>query len=71
MPDNWSYVFAAYAVAAVVFGAYWRRLARREREVGALEQTAAPPSVPTDATDSRASRPGPPRFEPGTRTPLP
>lgn len=29
MPDNWSYVFAAYGIAAVVLLAYWRRLAGR------------------------------------------
>ena len=36
MPDNWGFVIAAYALAVVVFGAYWRRLARRERELAAL-----------------------------------
>ena len=36
MPDNWGFVIAAYALALVVFGGYWRRLARREREVAAL-----------------------------------
>jgi hypothetical protein len=29
MPDNWSYVFAAYGIAAVTLIAYWRHLARR------------------------------------------
>jgi hypothetical protein len=36
MPDNWAFVIAAYALALVVFGGYWRRLARREREVAGL-----------------------------------
>ncbi len=36
MPDNWLYVFAAYGVAAVVLTAYWRHLARRERDLAAL-----------------------------------
>jgi hypothetical protein len=34
MPDNWGYVFAAYGIAAIVLGAYWRRLVRR---LGALD----------------------------------
>ncbi|HUO64132.1 MAG TPA: hypothetical protein VMT97_10535 [Terriglobales bacterium] len=35
MPDNWSYVFAAYGVAAVVLLAYWRRLAARAKNLAA------------------------------------
>lgn len=31
MPDNWGFVAAAYLLAAVVLGGYWRRLVRRER----------------------------------------
>ena len=34
MPDNWGFVLAAYGLAAVVLVAYWRRLARREKELG-------------------------------------
>ncbi len=30
MADNWEFVAAAYGLAAIVFGAYWRRLARLE-----------------------------------------
>jgi hypothetical protein len=33
MPDNWGFVIAAYALAAVVLGGYWRWLARRERDL--------------------------------------
>jgi hypothetical protein len=33
MPDNWGYVVAAYAVAAVFLGAYWRYLTRRARQL--------------------------------------
>lgn len=36
MPDNWGFVVAAYAVTALALGAYWRRLARRERDLAAL-----------------------------------
>jgi hypothetical protein len=38
MPDNWSFVFAAYGLAALVLGGYWRRLHRRERELAARER---------------------------------
>ncbi len=31
MPDNWSFVAAAYGLAAVVLGGYWRFLRRKER----------------------------------------
>lgn len=33
MPDHWGFVFSAYGLAAVALLAYWRRLARREREL--------------------------------------
>jgi len=33
MPDNWGYVFAAYGLAAIALGAYWRRLARRAKSL--------------------------------------
>jgi len=33
MPDNWSYVFGAYGLAAVVLLAYWRRLAARAKSL--------------------------------------
>lgn len=33
MPDHWGYVFAAYGVAAVALGTYWRHLARRARSL--------------------------------------
>jgi hypothetical protein len=35
MPDNWGFVLAAYGLAAVVLIAYWRRLVRLERALGA------------------------------------
>lgn len=49
MPDNWSFVVAAYAVTALALGAYWRRLTRRERDLAALlhrGQAASRPPVP-------------------------
>ena len=33
MADNWGFVAAADGVAVAAFGAYWRRLVRREREL--------------------------------------
>ena len=33
MADNWSFVLAAYGLAAVVLLAYWRWLVRREKEL--------------------------------------
>jgi hypothetical protein len=31
MPDNWSYVAAAYALSALALCGYWRYLVRRSR----------------------------------------
>ena len=33
MPDNWSFVAAAYGLTAVVLGLYWRHLVRKEKEL--------------------------------------
>jgi len=40
MPDNWGYVLAAYLVAVLVLGGYWRRLVRLDKHLQAL---ASPP----------------------------
>jgi hypothetical protein len=45
MPDNWTFVVAAYALATIVLGGYWRHLRRREREVDALEARITPVDV--------------------------
>jgi hypothetical protein len=37
MSDNWSFVAAAYGLAVVVFGSYWRWLGQKERELAALK----------------------------------
>lgn len=42
MPDNWSYVFAAYGLAAVVVLAYWRRLAGRAKSLAARKERRKP-----------------------------
>jgi hypothetical protein len=33
MPDNWSYVFSAYGLAAAVLLGYWRRLEARAKRL--------------------------------------
>lgn len=37
MGEHWGYVIAAYSLAAVVLGAYWRALARAERALRGQE----------------------------------
>jgi hypothetical protein len=75
MADNWGFVAAAYAVATVVFGAYWRRLIRRERELAIIN--AGVRNDRTGARNDRMSRSrqpsetGHPRPEPGNRHLLP
>jgi hypothetical protein len=63
MPDNWGFVAAAYGLAVVVFGGYWRWLGQKERELGALRVDRASRSQPPSGT-------GHPRPEPGLRSPL-
>lgn len=55
MPDNWSFVAAAYGLAAIVFLAYWRWLARREHDLRALRATRRPQTSdsPTGSHDAR------------------
>jgi hypothetical protein len=33
MPDHWGFVLAAYGLAALVLGGYWRRLIRLDRQL--------------------------------------
>jgi hypothetical protein len=42
MPDNWGYVAAAYLVAALMLGAYWRHLIRRASELARPRTTRRP-----------------------------
>ncbi len=37
VPDHWGFVLAAYGVAAIILGGYWRHLVRRAGELGALK----------------------------------
>jgi len=40
MADHWNFVAAAYGLAVLVLGGYWRRLVRKERELAALGRRA-------------------------------
>jgi hypothetical protein len=58
MPDNWTFVAAAYGLAAVVFGGYWLRLGRKERELAALlAGRAVDRKPPRSHASVRAPRP--------------
>jgi len=61
MADHWNFVAAAYGLAILVLGGYWRRLVRKERELmTAGVQRSRHPSLS-----------GHPRSEPASRHPLP
>jgi hypothetical protein len=62
MPDNWSFVIAAYGLAAVVLTIYWRALNKRERE--------SIPRRTQTRTEPRGSLPAHPRPNPGSTSPL-
>lgn len=66
MPDNWSFVLAAYALTAVVLGLYWRHLVRKENELRRLTT----PNGEIAERSREPSRPGHPRPDPTTRRPL-
>jgi hypothetical protein len=46
MPANWSYVLAAYGLAAVALCGYWRHLARRARALTARPGAAVSHRTP-------------------------
>lgn len=58
MPDNWSFVIAAYGLAALGLGGYWRFLRRRERE---LERQASGVAAAGRGRPSRPPGEGLPR----------
>lgn len=66
MPDNWSFVLAAYGLAVIMLGGYWRHLRRRERALAILEQRSR---VGQAGSEPRAPGAGPPRREPSSRSP--
>jgi hypothetical protein len=57
MADHWEYVIAAYGLAAIVFGGYWRRLCRRERELSALTATSRSDTRSRSDTAMRSRQP--------------
>jgi hypothetical protein len=61
--DNWGFVAAAYGLTAIVLLIYWRRLAKQERELEALNRSNAERS-------REPSSSGLPRPEPSSPTPL-
>jgi hypothetical protein len=61
MADHWEFVGAAYGLAVLVLGGYWRRLVRKERELMAAGEPRSRP----------AAMSGPPRSEPASRSPRP
>ncbi|HEV8585673.1 MAG TPA: hypothetical protein VGT02_11950 [Methylomirabilota bacterium] len=63
MPDNWSFVAAAYGLTAAVLLWYWLRLGKKEREIAVLTRLTAERSRGPSSS-------GHPRPEPGSRTPL-
>jgi hypothetical protein len=66
MPDNWTYVAAAYVTAAVVFGGYWRWLGRKERDL----RTLALSRIDNTTRSRQPSETDHPRPEPASRPPL-
>jgi hypothetical protein len=78
MPDNWTFVAAAYGLTALVLGLYWRHLVRKEKELVAGTTRAHTERTPPTSTADRqiaersrhASGPGHPRNDPTTRGPL-
>ena len=81
MPDNWSFVIAAYLLAAVVLGAYWRHLVKKERELEVHDRMDRPVKSTQSmggsvhqglpGTEPRVPGTGHLRSEPSTRRPLP
>ena len=77
MPDNWSYVVAAYGLTALVLGLYWRHLVRKENELAGhltAHTDRVDESSPLDhrivERSQESSRPAHPRPDPTTRGPL-
>jgi len=70
MPDNWTFVAAAYGLAALVFGGYWLRLGRLERQLAAVRTEREAVRDDRASRSQLPSETGHPRSEPGKRHPL-
>jgi len=71
MPDNWSFVAAAYGLTTLVLGLYWRHLVRKEKEVATAAHTERTRVSSTEARQTaersrQPSRTAHPRSEPGS-----
>ncbi len=53
--DHWGFVAAAYTIAALALGGYWRRLVRRDRQLSIARRAA-----PRRARGRNAPAPGRP-----------
>jgi hypothetical protein len=53
--DHWSFVLAAYGLAAVVLVAYWRFLVRRERELSDASVVGQQLRQGSSASESQAT----------------
>jgi hypothetical protein len=58
MPDNWSFVAAAYGLAALVLGGYWRFLRRLEAEGASTAPSEASPRKRQGSGGEAAARTG-------------
>jgi hypothetical protein len=58
MPDHWGFVAAAYGLAALLLGAHWRWLCRRERELDRLASSEARGAVPVARGPQAGARGG-------------
>jgi hypothetical protein len=57
MPDNWSFVAAAYGLAAIVFLGYWRRLVQKERDLTAQAPIGRIGATPPEQATHGPTRP--------------
>jgi hypothetical protein len=56
MPDNWGFVAAAYGLAALGLGGYWRYLRRRAREINSEGATSRARPVGATAPSETSAR---------------